>query len=220
MLHHRPRISISWIINLHCVLLLICFSEIPSTRHSPRPFASRYRVIVSAFLVSPLLRTKQCFPSRPDDPQRRFRSTETVIRQQEKDADTPSVSSAANDANTTSARSAQTEEQKRIEELQQEAKQIKVGELRSLLEANGVSTKIFLEKSEFVQAYVKMKMNPEASSSKGQRSASSSSSRGTDTRRTSEARDPSYRDVVVYKMNRGDPRLLQGGTVIDVRISP
>jgi hypothetical protein len=143
-----------------------------------------------------------------------------VIRQQEKDADTPSVSSAANDANTTSARSAQTEEQKRIEELQQEAKQIKVGELRSLLEANGVSTKIFLEKSEFVQAYVKMKMNPEASSSKGQRSASSSSSRGTDTRRTSEARDPSYRDVVVYKMNRGDPRLLQGGTVIDVRISP
>jgi hypothetical protein len=145
-----------------------------------------------------------------------------VLWQQEKDAaDTPSVNTVASAANSTA--SSQTAEQKRIEELQQEAKQMKVGELRSLLEANGVSTKIFLEKSEFVQAYVKMKRNPDAtSSSKGPNASSassSSSSRGSDTRRTAETRDPSYRDVTVYQMNRGDPRLLQGGTVIDVRIS-
>ena len=116
---------------------------------------------------------------------------------------------------------------------------MKVGELKQALESQGISTKTFIEKSEFIKAYTQLMMNgggggassrtadnkttSDASSSTKKTTSSSSSSSSSNSRRESPSssgdtqKDPAYRDVTVYKMNRSDPRMLQG-TMIDITI--
>jgi hypothetical protein len=94
----------------------------------------------------------------------------------------------------------------RAERLQQEmekAKYMKVGELKKELQARGVSTKSFFEKTEFVKAYAEAVVDGKYAPS-GSRGSS-----------PDEEFDPSYRDVAMLKMDARDPRLLQG-KVIDV----
>lgn len=73
---------------------------------------------------------------------------------------------------------------------------MKVADLKQALNRNGVSTTSFFEKSEFVKAYVEMKL----------------SNRG-------DSDDPDYRDVVMQKLPKGDPRVLTG-KIIDVTPNP
>jgi hypothetical protein len=115
------------------------------------------------------------------------------------------------------------------DQIESEAKKMKVGELKQILESQGISTRTFIEKSEFIKAYVQWKNNGGESTSSS--TGSSSSSTSTSTTRTSgtssgtrkqqqqqqNKNDPQYRDVVLYKMNRNDPNMLQG-TFIDVTI--
>lgn len=101
----------------------------------------------------------------------------------------------------------------RAERLQQEiekAKGMKVGDLRKELEARGVSTKSFFEKTEFVKAYAEAVVDGKSGSKAGSSGGSRTSSP------PEEEFDSSYRDVSVKKMDKKDPRLLQG-TVIDVK---
>jgi hypothetical protein len=103
----------------------------------------------------------------------------------------------------------------RAERLQKEmekAKGMKVGDLRKELEARGVSTKSFFEKTEFVKAYAEAIVDGKGSSSGG----SSGGSSGSTSSREEEVFDSSYREVSVRKMDKSDPRLLQGSKVIDV----
>ena len=111
---------------------------------------------------------------------------------------------------------------------------MKVGELKQVLESQGISTKTFIEKSEFIKAYTQLMMNggggggassrtadnkttSDASSSAKKTTSSSSSSRESPSSSGDTQKDPAYRDVTVYKMNRSDPRMLQG-TMIDITI--
>jgi hypothetical protein len=101
----------------------------------------------------------------------------------------------------------------RAERLQQEmakAKGMKVGDLKKELEARGVSTKSFFEKTEFVKAYAEAIVDGKA----GKAGGSSAGKAGTAS--PEEKYDSSYRDVSMRKMDTQDPRLLQG-TVIDVK---
>jgi hypothetical protein len=91
----------------------------------------------------------------------------------------------------------------RYQEAFAKAQAMKVAELRSALQEMGVSTKSFFEKSEFVKAYADAVADGKTAS-------------GTGSRRE-EPYDPSYRDVVMQKFNGRDPRLLEGGKVIDVK---
>jgi hypothetical protein len=94
----------------------------------------------------------------------------------------------------------------RAEQLEQEmtkAKAMKVGDLKKELQARGVSTKSFFEKTEFVKAYAQAVVDG-VTTKKGAGSAAAQ-----------EDFDPSYRDVSMMKMDARDPRMLQG-TVIDV----
>ena len=110
---------------------------------------------------------------------------------------------------------------------------MKVGELKQALESQGISTKTFIEKSEFIKAYTQLMMNgggggassrtadnkttSDASSSTKKTTSSSSSRRESPSSSGDTQKDPAYRDVTVYKMNRSDPRMLQG-TMIDITI--
>ena len=80
---------------------------------------------------------------------------------------------------------------------------MKVGELKKELKARGVSTKSFFEKSEFVRAYAEAVVD--GKQAKG------------GAVEDDEPFDPSYRDVVMQKLNGRDPRMLQG-TIIDVSL--
>jgi hypothetical protein len=100
----------------------------------------------------------------------------------------------------------------RAERLQKEmekAKGMKVGDLKKELEARGVSTKSFFEKTEFVKAYAEAIVDGKAGKA-GSRSGSTASPE------PEEKYDSSYRDVSMRKMDKQDPRLLQG-SVIDVK---
>lgn len=90
----------------------------------------------------------------------------------------------------------------RIKEEMAKAQSMKVGDLKKQLQARGVSTKSFFEKSEFVKAYAEAVVDGVSSKSSG-------------TAASDEPYDPEYRDVVMQKMNPADPRMLQG-TIIDV----
>jgi hypothetical protein len=90
----------------------------------------------------------------------------------------------------------------RIRDEMKKVESMKVGELKKELEARGVSTRSFFEKSEFVRAYAEAIVD------------GTTKSAGTKSQKEEE-RDPTYRDVVVQKMNGRDPRMLQG-TIIDV----
>jgi hypothetical protein len=93
----------------------------------------------------------------------------------------------------------------RIKEEMEKAKNMKVGDLKAELKQRGISTKSFFEKSEFARAYAEAVVD----------GVNKSASAGA--RRDDEPYDPEYRDVVVQKMGRADPRVLQG-TVIDVTL--
>ena len=77
-----------------------------------------------------------------------------------------------------------------------------MGDLKAELQARGISTKSFFEKREFVKAYAEAVVD----GIKGKTGGSSS---------PDAPFDPEYRDVVMQKMNRADPRMIQG-TIIDV----
>jgi hypothetical protein len=125
------------------------------------------------------------------------------------------------------------------QKFEEDAKKMKVGELKQILESQGISTKTYIEKSEFIKAYIQLMMNGGGSRSAGNNentttttnkaksdTSSSASSSSSSTKKTSSSssnknnentKDPEYRDVVMYKMNRSDPRMLQG-TMIDVTV--
>jgi hypothetical protein len=87
------------------------------------------------------------------------------------------------------------------------AKTMKVGDLKKELQAKGISTKSFFEKSEFVKAYAEaVADNKTGSGAPG----------GSSRRRQEEPMDPSYRDVVMMKVDR---RQLAGLSVIDVSLA-
>jgi hypothetical protein len=106
----------------------------------------------------------------------------------------PSTSSSS--SSTTSSR------ESRIKEEMAKAGSMKVSDLKAELQARGISTKSFFEKSEFVKAYAEAVVD--GVKGKGGGSAAPDA-----------PLDPEYRDVVMQKMNRADPRMLQG-TIIDV----
>ena len=82
---------------------------------------------------------------------------------------------------------------------------MKVGELKKELESLGISTKSFFEKSEFVRALAEARVD-------GVKAKGTSKSR-------EEKYDPSYRDVVMQKLNLDprDPRW-GGSTIIDIKL--
>jgi hypothetical protein len=100
----------------------------------------------------------------------------------------------------------------RAERLKQEmekAKGMKVGDLKKELEARGVSTKSFFEKTEFVKAYAESVVD-------GKKDGKKTSPNGWNSPEEDISQfDSSYRDVSMRKMDKQDPRLLQG-KVIDV----
>jgi hypothetical protein len=94
----------------------------------------------------------------------------------------------------------------RYEKAKEEAKGMKVNELKKELNNWGISTKSFFEKSEFIKAYAEaVADNKTGPTSGGSRSA-----------RREEPRDPAYRDVAMQKIDR---RQLQGTYVIDVTLA-
>jgi hypothetical protein len=105
------------------------------------------------------------------------------------------------------------------------AQRRKVSELKSELERRGISTKSFIEKSDFVKAYVDVRMMEEDKdnqNSDGGRRYNNSQQRQQTQAKTNQSNkmedDPSYRNVVMYKMEKSDPRLTQG-RIIDVRLA-
>lgn len=93
----------------------------------------------------------------------------------------------------------------RIQEEVAKATKMSVNALRKELKERGISTTSFFEKSEFVKAYAEAIVD--GIGVNGNRAAASEP-----------PRDPSYRDVIMQKMSRTDPRLLQG-TVIDISLA-
>jgi hypothetical protein len=105
------------------------------------------------------------------------------------------------------------------------AQRRKVSELKSELERRGISTKSFIEKSDFVKAYVDVRMMEEDKdnqNSDGGRRYNNSQQRQQTQAKTNQSNkmedDPSYRNVIMYKMEKSDPRLTQG-RIIDVRLA-
>jgi hypothetical protein len=96
----------------------------------------------------------------------------------------------------------------RIKEEMGKAANMSVSDLKKELSKMGVSTKSFFEKSEFVRAYAEALVDGVGVN--GNRRAAAGSSSASD-----EPYDPEYRDVIMQKMGKSDPRLLQG-TVIDI----
>lgn len=117
-----------------------------------------------------------------------------------------STSASGSGGNSTGGPSSSSSSGRRSERMKKEmenANSMKVGDLKKELQARGISTGSFFEKSEFVKAYAEAVVD--GISKKGGAASG-------------EPLDPEYRDVVMQKMVRGDPRLLQG-TVIDVMAS-
>jgi hypothetical protein len=104
--------------------------------------------------------------------------------------------SSTTDSSTTSSR------ESRIKEEMAKAKSMKVSDLKAELQARGISTKSFFEKSEFVKAYAEAVVDGVTGKAGGSATPDAPF-------------DPEYRDVVMQKMNRADPRMIQG-TIIDV----
>jgi hypothetical protein len=118
-----------------------------------------------------------------------------------------------NNSETKTESSAESSREERYQKALDEAKAMKVGDLKKELKDRGISTASFLEKTEFVKAYagaIADKIPKGASSS-----SSSSKSKASTKKKAEEPKDPSYRDVVTQKF---DKRRLMGQSVIDVSI--
>jgi hypothetical protein len=104
-----------------------------------------------------------------------------------------------------------------MQEVIEKASNMKAAELKKELEARGISTKSFFEKTEFVRAYAEAVVDDIPKKEGSSSSGSSSSPGGARSRRATpeEPRDSSYRDVTTAKFNARDPRSLSG-VVIDV----
>lgn len=111
----------------------------------------------------------------------------------------------ASDSSTTTDSSTETRAE-RIQEEMIKAQKMQIGELKKELTDRGISTKSFFEKSEFVKAYAEAVVD-------GVSKKSSSQQR----QQEEEQFDPSYRDVIMTKMDRQAKNLLTG-TVIDVTL--
>jgi hypothetical protein len=96
----------------------------------------------------------------------------------------------------------------RLQQEIEKANKMKIGELRDKLKELGISSKSFFEKTEFVKAYAEAVVDGVK-----QKTTTTSKSKAED-----EKYDPSYRDVIMKKMDRKDQLLLQG-TVIDIRLN-
>ena len=108
-----------------------------------------------------------------------------------------------------SAKNSQTDEKTRAERLEQakeKAKSMKVADLKKELQARGVSTASFFEKSEFVSAYAEAIAD----------GVSGSESTGGKSSVAEEPYDASYRDVAMQKIDKR--QALMGEPVIDVQI--
>jgi hypothetical protein len=97
----------------------------------------------------------------------------------------------------------------RIKAEMEKAKKMRVGDLKKELQARGVSTKSFFEKTEFVKAYAEAVVDAVNQKKGGGGSAGPAPKE--------EAFDASYRDVSMQKFDKRDPRLSQS-RVIDVRL--
>ena len=150
-----------------------------------------YGISTRSFLEKSELR-EAVEKARAEGKQPKKQTTTTTTRES-------SSSSKDADASTTGKVDSASREE-RIHSEMEKAKSMKVGDLKKELKALGVSTKSFFEKSEFVRAYAEAIVD-----GKQKRNA----------QQQEEVRDPSYRDVIMQKMNARDPRLLQG-TIIDV----
>ena len=117
-------------------------------------------------------------------------------------------SSASSSSSSSSSTSSTSARDQRYAEALEKAKTMKVSELKKDLQSRGVSTVSFFEKSEFEKAYAEAVADNKAGSS-GPTGSTGSSSR----RPAEEKFDPSYRDVVMQKIDR---RQLAGQRVIDV----
>jgi hypothetical protein len=113
-------------------------------------------------------------------------------------------------SNSSSNNSTKEDRSKLIAEEMKKANAMKVGELKKALQNLGIPTSSLFEKSEFVKAYAEAIVDGAKEKSK---SSSGDTNRATTAK--DEPYDPDYQTVVMQKMPRGDPRMLQG-VVIDV----
>jgi hypothetical protein len=120
-----------------------------------------------------------------------------------KNAKSSSSSSSSSDVNGDKASSSASRQEKLEKELNK-AKSMKVGELKKALQDMGISTKSFFEKTEFVKAYAEAMVDGPPKKRAGTRAQPQS-----------QEYDPSYRDVVVRKLDKRD---LYRGPVIDIRL--
>jgi hypothetical protein len=115
-----------------------------------------------------------------------------------------SSSSTGGSGGSSSSSSSSSSREERYNQALKTAKAMKVGDLKKELQAKGVSTSSFFEKSEFVKAYAEAVTDNKTGSGAG------------GSRRQEEPMDPSYRDVVMIKVDR---RQLAGQSVIDVTLA-
>lgn len=133
------------------------------------------------------------------------KSSSTTTKQQQSAGSTSSSSSAKTSSRSSSS-GTKVSRDDRIKEEMTKASTMGVADLKKELAKMGISTKSFFEKSEFVRAYAEAVVDGVGVN--GNAGGSPKVDSG-------EPYDPEYRDVVMQKMGRSDPRLLQG-TVIDI----
>mmetsp|Transcript_4486 Transcript_4486/g.8615 ORF Transcript_4486/g.8615 Transcript_4486/m.8615 type:complete len:228 (-) Transcript_4486:1672-2355(-) len=111
------------------------------------------------------------------------------------------------DEGTSTGSSSSKSREERIADEIEKCKQISVGELKKELQSYGVDIKSFFEKSEFVGAVAEARVD--GKKKKAQKSTGGS---------RVEEYDPSYRDVVMQKMNVGAKSLMGNERVIDIQL--
>jgi hypothetical protein len=129
-------------------------------------------------------------------------------KQQQQSAGSTASSSSAKTSSSSSAGSTKASRDDRIKEEMAKASTMGVADLKKELKMRGISTKSFFEKSEFVRAYAEAVVD-------GVGVNGNAAGGGSPNVDSGEPFDPEYRDVVMQKMGRSDPRMLQG-TVIDI----
>ena len=123
------------------------------------------------------------------------------------DSSTTSGTSSSSSAKSSGGSSSSLSREERIASEMEKCQSMKVGELKKELEALGISTKSFFEKSEFVKRLATARVDGVEQKQQSQQK-----------QQQQQDYDPAYKDVKMQKFN-GDPSLLSG-TVIDVRIKP
>ena len=129
-------------------------------------------------------------------------------------ASSSTTSSGASDGAGSSSASGASRDEK-IKAEMEKCKAMKVGDLKKELQSLGVSTKSFFEKSEFVKALAEARVD----GVKKRGGAGKGFGRGSQPQEEDEPYDPSYRDVVMQKMNVDprDPRMGRG-PLIDIKL--